>query len=98
MVSINDKYRADLESALNLPQLPADYEPQIVEIFDRVGLLISSSPCGYIENSRPANYQAEYLAFYFDGELVFFLEKERIHLSRLKDVAFAFDFYKSSEA
>jgi hypothetical protein len=73
----------DLQKALSLSDLHSDFTAQTVEYFDQKGLLFSQSPVGQIDCSRPDRFTPEYLAVYFDGELVFFIEKTRILLNRI---------------
>ncbi len=70
-----------------LPDLPADYEPEVIEFFDQEGLLLTQTPLGSFESDRPGGHQGEYLAVYLDGQLAFFLEKGEILLNRLNNLA-----------
>lgn len=70
------------EAAL-LGQLPPNYQPQIVEFFDQQGLLVSKI-CGYVFSTAvPVGHRSEFIALYFDRELVFFVIRSEIILSRL---------------
>lgn len=70
-----------------LPNLSADYHPQVIEFFDQHGLLLTQTPLGKVDYPRPDEYQAEYLAVYFDGDLCFFSEANKILFNRLDDFA-----------
>ncbi len=63
--------------------LPGNYEPQIIEFFDHQGLLVSQAG-GYVFNaSVPVEHKSEFLAIYFDGELVLFTSNREVILNRL---------------
>ena len=72
---------------LTLPNFPLDYHPQVIEFFDQNGLLLSQTPLGQVDFPRPEPHRAEYLAIYFDGELGFFSEAEKVLLNRLGRLA-----------
>jgi hypothetical protein len=76
-------WRGAVNEAMSLGQLPPNYQPQIIEFFDQQGLL-ASRICGYVFSSPvPIGHRSEFIALYFDGELVFFLIGNEIVLSRL---------------
>lgn len=68
-------------------QLPGNYEPQVVEFFDQQGLL-AFQVAGYVCNaSVPLNHKSEFIAIYFDGELVVFTANQELILNRLELVS-----------
>lgn len=74
--------RQDLQKAQQLPILTPGYQPETLEFFDQEGLLLSHTPLGIINCTRPLGHQAQYLAIYVDGEIVFFQENQQILLNR----------------
>ncbi len=76
-------WRGAVNETMSLGQLPPNYQPQIIEFFEQQGLL-ASRICGYVFSSPvPIRHRSEFIALYFDGELVFFLIGSEIVLSRL---------------
>jgi len=76
-------WREAVNEAMSLGQLPPNYQPMIIEFFDQQGLL-ASRICGYVFSSAvPVGHRSEFIALYFDGDLVFFLIGNEIVLSRL---------------
>jgi hypothetical protein len=72
-----------INEAASWGQLPPNYQPQITEFFDQQGLLVSKI-CGYVFSTTvPVGHRSEFIALYFDGELVFFVIRSEIILSRL---------------
>jgi hypothetical protein len=76
-------WRVAINEAISKGQLPPNYQPQIIEFFDQQGLL-ASRLYGYVFSSPvPIGHRSEFIALYFDGELVFFMIGNEIVLSRL---------------
>ncbi len=76
-------WRGAINEALSKGQLPPNYQPMIIEFFDQQGLL-ASRICEYVFTSAvPIGHRSEFIALYFDGELVFFLIGNEIVVSRL---------------
>ncbi len=72
-----------INKTASLGQLPPNYQPQIIEFFDQQGGLVSKI-CGYVfSTALPIGHRSEFIALYFDGELVFFVVCSEIILSRL---------------
>jgi hypothetical protein len=71
-------------SNLETQQFPPDYSPDTIEVFDSLGLLFSLVNGELIcETQREQNYSPEYLAWYFDGELAYFLTKRKVIFNRI---------------
>lgn len=64
-------------------QLPGNYEPQIIEFFDHQGLLASQAAGDVFNASVPIEHRSEFLAVYFDGELVVFTANQEVIINRL---------------
>ncbi len=76
-------WRGAINEAISKGQLTPNYQPMIIEFFDQQGLL-ASRIYGYVFSSPvPVGHRSEFIALYFDGELVFFLIGNEIVLSRL---------------
>ncbi len=76
-------WRGAINEAISKGHLPPNYQPMIIEFFDQQGLL-ASRIYGYVFSSPvPIEHHSEFIALYFDGELVFFLIGNEIVLSRL---------------
>jgi len=76
-----------INEAISKGQLSANYQPQIIEFFDQQGLL-ASRIYGYVFSSAvPIGHRSEFIALYFDGELVFFVIGNEIVLSRLNGIS-----------
>jgi len=76
-------WRGVINEAISKGQLPPNYQPMIIEFFDQQGLL-ASRIYGYVFGSPvPIGHRSEFIALYFDGELVFFVVGNEIVLSRL---------------
>ena len=68
-------------------QLPANYQPRNIEFFDQQGLLASRLG-SYIFNALvPASHHSEFVALYFDSELVSFVVGNEIIINRLRWVS-----------
>jgi len=81
----------DIQSSSKLDPLPANYIPIIIEVFDQEGILLTSINIEEVhQTQRPAGYKANYLAWYFDEELVFFQMGKQILVNRLELMAFNF--------
>jgi hypothetical protein len=75
-----------IEAFLQAP-LPVNYQPDIIEFFAQQGLL-ASQVYGYVFSNRvPADYQPQFIAIYFDSELVLFVIGSEIVLNRLTGVS-----------
>jgi len=80
-------WREAINEAISKGQLSANYQPQIIEFFDQQGLL-ASRIYGYVFSSAVAiGHRSEFVALYFDGELVFFVIGNEIVLSRLNGMS-----------
>ena len=76
-------WRGAIDEAISKGQLPPNYQPMIIEFFNQQGLL-ASRICEYVFSSPvPIGHRSEFIALYFDGDLVFFLIGNEIVLSRL---------------
>ncbi len=76
-------WRGVINEAMSKGQLSPNYQPMIIEFFDQQGLL-ASRIYGYAFSSAvPVGHRSEFVALYFDGELVFFLIGNEIVLSCL---------------
>ena len=76
-------WRGAINEAMSKGQLTPNYQPMIIEFFDQQGLL-ASRIYGYVFSSPvPVGHRSEFIALYFDGELVFFVIGNEIVLSRL---------------
>ena len=76
-------WRVAINEAISKGQLPPNSQPMIIEFFDQQGLL-ASRVYGYVFSLPvPVGHRSEFVALYFDGELVFFLMGNEIVLSRL---------------
>ena len=76
-------WRGAINEAISKGQLPPNSQPMIIEFFDQQGIL-ASRLYGYVVSSPvPIGHRSEFIALYFDGELVFFLIGNEIVLSRL---------------
>jgi len=64
-------------------QVPGNYSPQVIEFFDHQGLL-ASQVAGYVyKASLPLEHKSEFVAIYFDGELVVFIANREVIINRL---------------
>jgi hypothetical protein len=80
-------WRGAINEVMSLEQLPSNYQPQIIEFFDQQGFL-ASRIYGYVFSSAvPVGHRSEFIALYFDGELVFFVIGNEIVLSRLNGIS-----------
>ena len=76
-------WRGAINEAMSLGQLPPNYQPMILEFFDQQGLL-ASRIYGYVFSSPVSvGHCSEFIALYFDGNLVFFVIGNEIVVSRL---------------
>ncbi|AOY79314.1 hypothetical protein BJP36_04680 [Moorena producens JHB] len=82
----------DLDRATNnvsdLPSLPIDYFPNVIEIFDQYGLLagvVVSKGIPY-EMPRHKDQVSDYNAWYFDGQLCVFYRGKNILLDRTQNL------------
>jgi len=79
--------RGAINEAMSKGQLTPNYQPMIIEFFDQQGLL-ASRIYGYVFSSPvPVGHRSEFIALYFDGELVFFVIGNEIVLSRLNGMS-----------
>ncbi len=76
-------WRNAVLEAYSKRQLPGNYEPQVVEFFDHQGLLSSQVADYVFSASVPLEHKSEFLAIYFDGELVLFTSNREVILNRL---------------
>ncbi|MBD2181856.1 hypothetical protein H6S82_00110 [Planktothrix sp. FACHB-1355] len=76
-------WKREIEKALALPPLPLDYQPKIVEIFDDLGLLAGSVLGEPYQCHRPEIDLTNFIAWYLDGQLVFFYLGDSIVIDRL---------------
>ena len=80
-------WRGAINEAMSKGQLTPNYQPMIIEFFDQQGLL-ASRIYGYVFSSPvPVGHRSEFIALYFDGELVFFVIGNEIVLSRLNGMS-----------
>jgi hypothetical protein len=80
-------WRKAVIEAESQPLIPANYQPDVIEFFDQQGLL-ASRVYGYVfSNGVPVAHRTQFIALYFDGELVLFLIGGEIVLSRLAQVS-----------
>lgn len=76
-------WRTAVFEAYSQGSIPGNYEPQIIEFFDHQGLL-ASQVAGYVFNpSVPIEHKSEFLAIYFDSELVVFTANQEVIINRL---------------
>jgi hypothetical protein len=69
------------------PSLPPNYQPDIIEFFDQGGLL-TSRVYGYVFNfAVPTAHKSEFLASFFDGQLVLFIIGSEVLINRLVQVS-----------
>lgn len=68
--------------------LPADYSPQVLEVYDQYGLLFSAILGEEVsEQTRTADQKSEYFAWYLDGQLALFYAGGQILTNRLERMA-----------
>ncbi len=80
-------WRGVINEAISKGQLTPNYQPMIIEFFDQQGLL-ASRIYGYVFSLPvPVGHRSEFIALYFDGELVFFVIGSEIVLSRLNGMS-----------
>jgi hypothetical protein len=80
-------WRGAINEAMSKGQLTPNYQPMIIEFFDQQGLL-ASRIYGYVFSSPvPVGHHSEFIALYFDGDLVFFVIGNEIVLSRLNGMS-----------
>lgn len=78
----------DLSQARSLPKLPADYTPEIIEIFFD-GKLIQSWHLGSItaEIQLPEFYSPQAIEIAIDGELAFLLIGDELVFNRIQSLS-----------
>jgi hypothetical protein len=80
-------WRGAIDEAISKGQLAPNYQPMIIEFFDQQGLL-ASRLYGYVFSSPvPIGHRSEFIALYFDGELMLFVIGNEIVLSRLNGMS-----------
>jgi hypothetical protein len=79
--------------ACSQAQLPPSCQPSVIEFFDQQGLLVSQAGGNVFSTEVPVGHRSEFMALYFDGDLVLFIAGEEIILNRLGRVCIfaAFD-------
>ena len=73
----------------NLKPFPADTDIETMEFFDQYGVLLSRTPVGIIENTRPQGKELDFFAVYINGELGFFLElnTDNVLFNRIQEIS-----------
>jgi hypothetical protein len=87
-------WRMAVLEAFKLAPLPMGYEPSLIEAFDQQGLLAGRINDLVYTVDLPPEHRSEFVAWYFDGELVFFATGSEVIINRLQLVSVAglFDF------
>lgn len=76
-------WRNKVFSACSQAQLPPSIQPTVVEFFDQQGLLVSQVGGNVFSTEVPVGHRSEFMALYFDGELVLFIAGKEVILNRL---------------
>ena len=86
-------WRKEVFSACSQTQLPPNFQPTVIEFFDQQGLLVSQVGGNVFSTEVPVGHRSEFMALYFDGDLVLFIAGESVILNRLGRVCIfaAFD-------
>ena len=76
-------WRNEVFSACSQAQLPPSFQPSVIEFFDQQGLLVFQVGGNVFSTEVPVGHRSEFMALYFDGDLVLFIAGEEIILNRL---------------
>ncbi|MCA1992531.1 MAG: hypothetical protein LDL41_10935 [Coleofasciculus sp. S288] len=76
--------RSQVLSAMKLAPKPMGYEPTLIEIFDNSGLLAGRINDFVYTVQLPPEHCSEFIAWYFDGELVLFAVGSEVVVNRLQ--------------
>lgn len=72
------------ETSNYLPDFPVNYVPEIVAIYDNLGLLIGTENGQLVyESTRVKDFVPSYVAWFFDGELGLFYSGGSILVNRI---------------
>lgn len=79
----------DVEEAQKLPPFPLNYTPEVVEIFDQLGVVCGIAFGVPYECDRPKDTLSEFMAWYLDGELALFYSGDTVLVDRFSHMAIA---------
>jgi hypothetical protein len=82
-------WRSRVLNAYLLPPLPFGFEPTLVEAFDQQGLLAGRINDYVYAVELPLSHRCEFIAWYFDSELVLFSVGAELAIDRLQLVGVA---------
>jgi hypothetical protein len=82
-------WRMSVLEAFNLAPLPMNYDPTLIEAFDQQGLLAGRVNDLVYTVDLLSEHRSEFVAWYFDGELVFFATGSEVIINRLQLVSVA---------
>jgi len=85
-------WRNEVFIACSQAQLPPSVQPTVIEFFDQQGLLVSQVGGDVFSTEVPIGHRSEFMALYFDGDLVLFVAAEEVILNRLGLVCIFADF------
>jgi hypothetical protein len=80
-------WRMAVLEAFKLAPLPMNYEPTLIEAFDQQGLLAGRVNDLVYTVDLLSDHHSEFVAWYFDGELVFFATGSEVIINRLQLVS-----------